>query len=78
MAEENKIPQLEEINETEETEFNHDDHMVKVQEGLKKILASNDIDEIKSIAQSLLQEEEKEAEVEGKDEEVSMADYLEK
>ena len=76
MQEENKIPELEAV-EVEEKGFNHDEHMAKVQEGLKQILASNDIDEIKSIAQSLLQEEEKEEEAEEGKEEVSMSDYME-
>ena len=76
MQEENKIPELEAV-EVEEKGFDHDEHMDKVQEGLKQILASNDIDEIKSIAQSLLQEEEKEEEAEEGKEEVSMSDYME-
>lgn len=81
MAEENKIPELEKMSEEEmaqgqNEEFNHDEHMLKVQEGLKQILASNDIEEIKAIAQSLLEEENKEAEIKGQGEDVSMADYL--
>jgi len=38
----------------------HDEHMAKVAEGLQAILASEDINEIKQIAQSLLGEEQKE------------------
>lgn len=78
--EEKEMPKLEEIEETEE--FNHDDHMVKVEEGLKEILESNDINEIKTIAQSLLEEEQKEQVVEeGNKEvpaktEVTMSEYL--
>lgn len=76
---ENQMPELEVAEE--ETEFNHDDHMAKVEEGLKRILESNDIEEIKTIAQSLLEEEQKEQVVEeGKPEldkeEVSMQEYL--
>lgn len=80
MAEENKVPQLEEI--TEEETFNHDEHMDKVQEGLKAIIASNDINEIKEIAQSLLVEENKEKEIEEGNKEVpektdvTMKEYL--
>lgn len=74
------MPSLEAIQETEE--FNHDEHMDKVEDGLKRILASNDINEIKTIAQSLLEEETKEKEIEeGNKEvpektEVSLAEYL--
>lgn len=42
----------------------HDVHMAKVSDGLNQILASNDINEIKTIAQALLAEESKEQEVE--------------
>lgn len=78
--EEKEMPKLEEIEETEE--FNHDEHMDKVQEGLKAILESNDIEEIKSIAQSLLIEEKKEKEIEEGNKEVpekteiTMGEYL--
>lgn len=77
---EKEKPMLEEIEETEE--FNHDEHMDKVQEGLKAILESNDIEEIKSIAQSLLIEEKKEKEIEEGNKEVpekteiTMGEYL--
>ena len=76
---ENQMPELEVAEE--ETEFNHDEHMVKVEEGLRRILESNDINEIKTIAQSLLEEEQKEQVVEeGKPEldkeEISMQEYL--
>lgn len=80
MAEENKIPQLEAIEETEE--FNHDEHMDKVEEGLKRIIASNDIEEIKAIAEELLEEESKEKEIEEGNKvvpektEVTMEEYL--
>ena len=52
-----------------------------MEEGLRRILESNDINEIKTIAQSLLEEEQKEQVVEeGKPEldkeEVSMQEYL--
>lgn len=47
-------------------DFNHDDHMAKIQEGLQQILASNDINQIKQIAQNLLSEEQKEESVEEK------------
>jgi len=82
MEKENKMPELAVV-EKEET-FNHDDHMAKVKAGLEQIIASQDLNEIKSIAQSLLEEEGKEAEQEievedkGNNEEVSMEDYLNK
>lgn len=78
--EEKEMPKLEEIQETEE--FNHDEHMGKVEDGLRRILASDDINEIKTIAQSLLEEESKEKEIEeGNKEvpektEVSLEEYL--
>ena len=74
------MPNLEAIEETEE--FDHDEHMDKVEDGLKRIIASNDINEIKTIAQSLLEEESKEKEIEeGEKEvpektEVSLEEYL--
>ena len=78
--EEKEMPKLEEIQETEE--FNHDEHMDKVEEGLKRIIESDDINEIKTIAQELLEEETKEKEIEeGNKEvpaktEVTMSEYL--
>lgn len=78
--EEKEMPKLEEIKETEE--FNHDEHMDKVEEGLKRIIESDDINEIKTIAQELLEEETKEKEIEeGNKEvpaktEVTMSEYL--
>ena len=90
MAEENKIPQLEALEEGAEVEATHKDfddwhdgHMERVKEGLKKIIASNDLNEIKTIAKALLEEEKEEADIEDsaneketKDEEISMADYI--
>lgn len=90
MAEENKIPALEALEEEAQVEDTrkdfdkwHDGHMERVKEGLEKIIASDDLEEIKAIAQSLLEEEEQEADIEDsaneketKDEEISMADYL--
>lgn len=75
-----EMPKLEKIEETEE--FNHDEHMDKVEEGLKRIIESDDINEIKTIAQELLEEETKEKEIEeGNKEvpaktEVTMSEYL--
>ena len=91
MAEKNKIPQLEALEEGAEVEATHKDfddwhdgHMERVKEGLEKIIASNDLEEIKTIAKALLEEEEQEADIEDsaneketKDEELSMADYME-
>ena len=82
MAEENKIPQLEALEEGAEVEATHKDfddwhdgHMERVKEGLEKI---------KTIAKELLEEEKEEADIEDsvneketKDEEISMADYME-
>lgn len=90
MAEENKIPQLEALEEGAEVEATHKDfddwhdgHMERVKEGLEKIIASNDLNEIKTIAKALLEEEKEEADIEDsaneketKDEEISMADYI--
>ena len=90
MAEENKIPQLEALEEGAEVEATHKDfddwhdgHMERVKEGLEKIIASDDLEEIKTIAKALLEEEKKEADIEDsaneketKDEEISMADYI--
>lgn len=90
MAEENKIPQLEALEEGAEVEATHKDfddwhdgHMERVKEGLEKIIASDDLNEIKTIAKALLEEEKEEADIEDsaneketKDEEISMADYI--
>lgn len=90
MAEENKIPQLEALEEGAEVEATHKDfddwhdgHMERVKEGLEKIIASDDLEEIKTIAKALLEEEKEEADIEDsaneketKDEEISMADYI--
>lgn len=90
MAEENKIPALEALEEEAQVEDTrkdfddwHDGHMERVKEGLEKIIASDDLEEIKSIAKQLLDEEMQEADIEDsaneketKDEEISMADYL--
>lgn len=93
MAEENKIPALEAITEEDmaqdkEKNFEkwHDGHMQRVKEGLEQIIASDNLDEIKEIAQKLLEEEEQEGKIEQSSEdsadvnkdkaEVSMADYL--
>lgn len=75
MAEEKEMPNLEEIQE-EETEVKPN-----IEEGLKAIIASDDINEIKAIAQSLLGGEVKEEEVEEErpelnKEEMSMQEYL--
>ena len=65
--EEKEMPKLEEIQEEQvETKPN-------IEEGLKAILNSNDINEIKAIAKSLLGEEEDDEE---ETEDVTMADYL--
>ena len=50
----------------------HDAHMEAVTQGLQAILASEDINEIKQIAQSLLGEEEKEMAVEAPSREEQM------
>lgn len=93
MAEENKIPALEALTEEEmaqgeEKDFEnwHDGHMERVREGLEKIIASDNLDEIKEIAQELLAEEEAEGEIEKSSEdkadadkdkaEITMEDYL--
>lgn len=78
--EEKEMPKLEAIEETEE--FNHDEHMDKVEAGLKEIIASDDINKIKEIAQSLLDEEMKEKKIEEGNKEVpekteiTMSEYL--
>lgn len=66
--EEKEMPKLEEIQEEEQVETKPN-----IEEGLKAILESNDINEIKEIAKSLLGEE---AEEEKETEDVTMADYL--
>lgn len=93
MAKENKIPALEALTEEEmaqgeEKDFEkwHDGHMERVREGLEKIIASDNLDEIKEIAQELLAEEEAEGEIEKSSEdkadadkdkaEITMEDYL--
>ena len=90
MAEENKIPELEALEEGAEVEQTHQDfdkwhdgHMERVKAGLEKIIASDDLNEIKAIAQALLEEEKEEADIEDsaneketKDEEMSMSDYI--
>ena len=64
--EEKEMPKLEEIQE-EQVKPN-------IEEGLKAIIESNDINEIKAIAKSLLGETEEDDEKETED--VTMADYL--
>ena len=64
--EEKEMPKLEEIQE-EQVKPN-------IEEGLKAIIESNDINEIKAIAKSLLGETEEDDEEETED--VTMADYL--
>ena len=90
MAEENKIPALEALEEEAQVEDTrkdfdkwHEGHMERVKEGLQTIIASDDLEEIKTIAKQLLDEEMQEADIEDsaneketKDEEISMADYL--
>lgn len=82
MEKENKIPALEAMDKEEVTGFNHDNHISKVKEELEKILISNDINEIKTIAKGLLKEEkieeasEKGADVNKDKAEMSLQDYL--
>ena len=64
--EEKEMPKLEEI-QAEQVKPN-------IEEGLKAIIESNDINEIKAIAKSLLGETEEDDEEETED--VTMADYL--
>ena len=59
-----KMPPLEEFKEESREGFDHEAHMAKVEEGLNRIIASDDINEIKQIAQSLLTEEKTEQKVE--------------
>lgn len=65
--EEKEMPKLEEIQE-EQVEVKPN-----IEEGLKAILESNDINKIKAIAKSLLGEKEDDEE---ETEDVTMADYL--
>ena len=88
--EEKEMPKLEALTEGAEAEDTHKDfdkwhegHMERVEAGLKKIIASDDLNEIKTIAQQLLDEEKEEADIEDsaneketKDEEISLEDYL--
>lgn len=83
MADEKMPPLAEATEAVEPKEFNHDEHMAKIQSGLETILASEDINEIKQIAQSLLSEEQSEEKIEvgnGKgykrDNEMSLEDYI--
>lgn len=90
MEENKNIPELEALAEAEQVEDTrkdfdkwHDGHMERVKEGLEQIIASDDINKIKTIAQRLLDEEKKEADIEDsaneketKDEDISMEDYL--
>ncbi len=66
--EEKEMPKLEEIQEEEQVETKPN-----IEEGLKAIINSNDINKIKEIAKSLLGEEAAE---EKETEDVTMADYL--
>lgn len=76
MADEKMPPLAEATEAVEPKEFNHDEHMAKIQLGLETILASEDINEIKQIAQSLLSEEQSEAKIEKPMGEPSLEDYL--
>lgn len=93
MAEKNEMPALEALSEEEmandkEKDFEnwHDGHMERVREGLEKIIASDNLEEIKAIAQELLAEEEQEGKIEKASEdsadvnkdkaEMSMEEYL--
>lgn len=89
MDKENKVPELALAEEAQAEETHkdfdkwHEGHMERVKEGLEKIIASEDLEEIKTIAKALLEEEMQEADIEDsaneketKDEEISMADYL--
>lgn len=72
-----KMPPLEEFKEEESKEgFDHEAHMAKVEEGLNRIIASDDINEIKQIAQSLLTEEKTEQKVEEDGMGGTLNDYL--
>lgn len=90
MEENKNVPELEAMEEAEQVEDTrkdfdqwHEGHMERVKEGLEKIIASDDLNEIKTIAQQLLDEEKEEADIEDsaneketKDEEISMEEYL--
>ena len=65
--EEKEMPKLEEIQEE------HVEVKPNIEEGLKAIIESNDINKIKAIAKSLLGEKEDDEE---EAEDVTMADYL--
>jgi len=60
--------EMEPINKAPESveapEFDHEAHMAKVEDGLKRILSTNNLQEIKTIAQDLLKEEETEEAIE--------------
>lgn len=77
MADE-KMPPLEEMGEetAEPKKDWHEGHMQRVEEGLKTIIASDNLDEIKSIAQSLLTEEKSEQKMEETPKEKTLNDYL--
>jgi len=60
----------------EPKEFNHDEHMAKIQSGLQAILSSEDINEIKQIAESLLGEEVTEQKIEQPKKGLSIEDYM--
>ena len=68
-----ELPELEYVGEEgaaegiETAKFDHEAHMAKVNEGLQAILQSNNIQEVKAIAQSLLVEEQQEQVVEGEE-----------
>lgn len=53
-------------------EREHEIHMQKVKDGLNQILKSNDLEEIKAIAQELLGEEESEMKEESSSETMSV------
>ena len=69
MAEQPRLEMTEENIEEEvpeaTPEFDHEAHMARIQEGLQAIISSNNIQEIKQIAQSLLVEEQAEESAEG-------------
>jgi len=71
VAEEKEMPKLEaiadeDIAKGEQKDFEewHDGHMERVRKGLETIIASDDLNEIKTIAQQLLEEEKAEGEIE--------------
>lgn len=61
---ENESPEMEAKEHGGMSKEEHDAHMIKMEQGLKQILSTQDINEIKQIAQSLLGEEEHEEGVE--------------